>query len=124
MILQWKPKKSINTSFKPVNNLFSVLALPEVGTYVYSRVSRDAPLYEKGIVVEKKKDLICIKHLNGRKLAHEKQNINFVVRNIIPLMSSLKVGLDVIAQPDNDDQKMYLAVIKEVTNKEGMVSLS
>lgn len=93
-----------------------------MGTYVYSRVARDAPLYEKGIVVEKK-DLICIKHLNGRKLAHEIQNINFVVRNIVPLMSSLRVGLDVIAQPDNDDQKMYLAVIREVTKKEGMFLL-
>ena len=87
---------------------------------MYSRVARDAPLYEKGIVVEKK-DLICIKHLNGRKLAHEIQNINFVVRNIVPLMSSLRVGLDVIAQPDNDDQKMYLAVIREVTKKEGIM---
>ena len=87
---------------------------------MYSRVARDAPLYEKGIVVEKK-DLICIKHLNGRKLAHEIQNINFVVRNIVPLMSSLRVGLDVIAQPDNDDQKMYLAVIREVTKKEGIL---
>ena len=76
-------------------------------------MSRDAPLYEKGIVAEKN-NLICIKHLNGRKLAHEIQNINFVVRNIVPLMSSLRVGLDVIAQADNDDQKMYLAVIKEV----------
>ena len=103
------------------NSLFLkfYLALPEVGTYVYSRVSRDAPLYEKGIVVEKK-DLICIKHLNGRKLAHEIQNINFVVRNIVPLMSSLRVGLDVIAQPDSDDQKMYLAVIREVSIKEGV----
>eukprot|EP00111_Clytia_hemisphaerica_P024656 TCONS_00072678-protein len=93
-------------------------ALPEVGTYVYSRVSRDAPLYEKGIVAEKN-TMICVKHLNGRKLAHEIQNIHFVVRNIVPLVSSLKVGLDVIVQPDNDDQKMYLAVIREVTKKEG-----
>ena len=37
--------------------------------------------------------------------------------------TSLKVGLDVIAQPDNDDQKMYLAVIREVTKKEGESSL-
>ena len=36
-------------------------------------------------------------------------------------MSSLRVGLDVIAQPDNDDQKMYLAVIREVTKKEGIM---
>jgi hypothetical protein len=63
-----------------------------------------------------------VRHLNGRKLAHDIQNINFVVRNIVPLMSSLKVGQDVIAQPDSDDQKMYLAQIKDVFKKEGMVN--
>ena len=90
-----------------------ILALPDVGTYVYSRVSRDAPLYEKGIVAEKK-DRICVKHLNGRKLAHEIQNIHFVVRNIVPQVSTLRVGQEVIAQADSDDQKMFLAIIKEI----------
>ena len=77
-------------------------------------------MYEKGIVAEKK-DQIRVRHLNGRKLAHDIQNIHFVVRNIVPLMSSLKVGMDVIAQPDNDDQKMYLAQIKDVFKKEGIL---
>lgn len=61
-----------------------------------------------------KRDRICIKHLNGRKLAHEIQNIGFVVRNIVPRAASLRIGQDVIAQADNDDQKMYLAQIVDV----------
>ena len=89
-------------------------ALPEVGTYVYSRVARDAPLYEKGIVADKDKDRIYVKHLNGRKLAHDRQNISFVLRNIVPLTPSLKIGQDVIGQVDSDDMKMYMGVIQEV----------
>lgn len=77
-------------------------------------MARDSPLYEKGIVADKDKDRIYVKHLNGRKLAHDRQMISFVIRNIVPLGSSLRVGQEVIGQVDADDMKMYMGVVKEI----------
>ena len=88
-------------------------ALPEIGSYVYSRIRKDSPLYEKGIVVERGERLL-INHLSGRKISHAIENIAYVVRNIVPLNSSLRVGQSVIAQVDNDEMTMSTGEIREV----------
>ena len=88
-------------------------ALPEIGSYVYSRTAQDSPLYEKGIVADKT-DRIYVNHLSGRKISHGIQNIGFVIRNIVPLNISLMVGQNVIGQVDSDDHYMHTGVIKEV----------
>lgn len=88
-------------------------ALPEIGTYVYSRVARDSPMYEKGIV-HNKEDRIYVNHLNGNKFSQDPKNIGFVIRNIVPLTSSLRVGQEVIAQVDSNDRRMFMGVIREV----------
>ena len=94
------------------------LALPTLGTYVYSRVARDSPLYEKGIVADLDDKIIYIKHLNGRKISHDRQNTEFVVRNIVPVSSSLRIGQDVIAQVDSDDLRMYFAEISDIVESQ------
>ena len=90
-----------------------ILALPSIGTFVYSRIARDSPMFEKGIV-SAKDTRIYIDHLNGKKLSHDPANIGFVIRNIVPLQSSLRVGLDVIAQTDDDDKVMLKGKVTEV----------
>ena len=87
--------------------------LPSVGAYVYSKISKDSPVYEKGVVTQRGPRLL-IDHLNGRKISHAIENISFVVRNIVPLGSFLHVGQDVIAQLGVDDMSMVKGVIKMV----------
>ncbi|XP_065656239.1 intermembrane lipid transfer protein VPS13A isoform X1 [Hydra vulgaris] len=89
-------------------------ALPTPGTYVYSLVARDKPVYEKGIVAELDDKMIYIHHLSKLKIAHDRHNTEFVVRNIVPLSSSLRIGQDVIAQKDSSDLCMHLAKVTDI----------